>query len=123
MFDELGPDERLAVLRGLKLRTFEPGDVLVTEGEPPSGLYLLTAGGVKVYARDAESRNHPVGRLDEGDFFGEIASRSGLPRNATVVATASNPARMALSSTTNGPSERLMQGKRISSPARLSPST
>ncbi|HVQ31309.1 MAG TPA: cyclic nucleotide-binding domain-containing protein, partial [Vicinamibacteria bacterium] len=88
MFDELAPDERLSVLRGLKLRTFEPGDVLVTEGEPPSGLYLLTAGGVKVFARDAESHNHPVGRLDEGDFFGEIASRSGLPRNVTVVASA-----------------------------------
>ena len=88
MFDELAPDERLSVLRGLTLRTFEPGDVLVTEGEPSSGLYLLTAGGVKVFARDAESRNHPVASLEEGDFFGEIASRSGLPRNATVVASA-----------------------------------
>ena len=89
LFDELSKDERLEVLRGLKLRTFEPGDVLVTEGEPPSGLYLLTAGGVKVFARDAESRNHPVASLEEGDFFGEIASRSGLPRDATVVARAS----------------------------------
>ena len=88
MFDELAPDERLSVLRGLKLRTFEAGDVLVTEGEPQSGLYLVTAGGVKVFARDAQSRNHPVASLEEGDFFGEIASRSGLPRDATVVASA-----------------------------------
>ena len=88
MFDELRPDERLSVLRGLKLRTFEPGDVLVTEGEPRSGLYLLTVGGVKAYARDAESRNHPMGRLEEGDFFGDIVSRSGLPKNATLVASA-----------------------------------
>ena len=88
MFDELGPEERLSVLRGLKVRTFEPGDVLVTEGEPAGGLYLLTAGGVKVYTRDENSRNHALGRLEEGDFFGEIASRMGLPRSATVVASA-----------------------------------
>lgn len=89
MFDELAPDERQTVLRGMRLRTFEPGDILVTEGEPPSGLHLFTAGGVKVYARDAENRNHPLDRLFEGDFFGEIASRTGLPRSATLVATAS----------------------------------
>jgi CRP-like cAMP-binding protein len=89
VFDELTDDERLAVLRGLKLRTCEAGDVIVSEGEAAGGLFLLTAGAVRLYARDASGRNRPIGQLEEGDFFGEIASVAGLPRVATVVAVAS----------------------------------
>ena len=89
VFDELTDEERMAVLRGLKLNTFEAGDVLVSEGEASGGLFLLTAGSVRLYARDDASRNRPLGQLEEGDFFGEIASLAGLPRVATVVASAS----------------------------------
>jgi CRP-like cAMP-binding protein len=88
IFDEMAPEERLALMRGLRLRTYEPGDILVTEGEPPSGLYLVTAGGLRLHARDALGRNQEAGALQEGDFFGEVASLSGLPRHVTAVATA-----------------------------------
>ena len=64
------------------------GDVIVTEREPGQSLFILTSGRVKVFVRNPAGRNYAVAQLREGDFFGEIASLSGRPRTATVVAAA-----------------------------------
>jgi CRP-like cAMP-binding protein len=88
LLSELPAEERRAVLAGLKLRAFEPGDILTSEGEPPAGLVLVTAGSLWLHARGPDGRNTPVGLVEEGDFFGEVSSVPGLPRAATVVAAA-----------------------------------
>ena len=76
------------MVRGLRVHTFEAGDVIVTEREPGQSLYILTSGRVKVFVRNPAGRNYSVAQLREGDFFGEISSLSGRPRTATVVAAA-----------------------------------
>jgi CRP-like cAMP-binding protein len=86
LFKDLSDEELLAIVRGLRLHTFEPGDILVTEGEPGHSLFTLTTGHVKVFVRNPDRRNYAVATLTEGDFFGEISSLSGRPRSATVVA-------------------------------------
>jgi CRP-like cAMP-binding protein len=86
LFGELAEGEMLAVVRELRLLTCEPGDVVVTEGEPGDSLFIITTGAVKVFVRNPDGRNFVVGRLEEGDFFGEISSLSGRRRSATVVA-------------------------------------
>ena len=88
LFEGLSDDERVALVRGLKLRTFEPGDVVLTEGETGSSLFLLTAGAVRVFVRNPGGSNLLLDDLGEGDFFGEISILSGRPRNATVTAAA-----------------------------------
>jgi CRP-like cAMP-binding protein len=88
LFEGLSDDERVALVRGLKLRTFEAGDVILTEGEPGSSLFLLTAGAVRVFVRNPAGSNRLLDDLGEGDFFGEISILSGRPRNATVTAAA-----------------------------------
>ncbi len=88
LFQGLSDDERVALVRGLKLRTFEPGDVILTEGERAGSLFLLTAGAVKVFVRNPAGHNLLLDSLGEGDFFGEISSLSGQPRTATVTAAA-----------------------------------
>jgi CRP-like cAMP-binding protein len=88
LFEGLSDDERVALVRGLKLRTFEPGDVILTEGETAGSLFLLTAGAVKVFVRNPAGHNLLLDSLGEGDFFGEISSFSGRPRTATVTAAA-----------------------------------
>ena len=88
LFEGLSDDERVALVRGLKLRTFEPGDVILTEGETAGSLFLLTAGAVKVFVRNAAGHNLLLDNLGEGDFFGEIATLTGRPRTATVTAAA-----------------------------------
>jgi len=86
LFKDLSDEELLAIVRGMRLRTYEPGDIVVTEGEPGQSLFTLTTGHVKVFVRNPDQRNFEVATLTEGDFFGEISSLSGRPRSATVVA-------------------------------------
>jgi CRP-like cAMP-binding protein len=86
LLGELSEEERLKVVRGLRLLTYEPGDVILTEGEPGETLYLLTTGTVKVFVRNPASRNIEVRVLREGDFFGEVSILSGRPRTATITA-------------------------------------
>jgi CRP-like cAMP-binding protein len=88
LFSDLSEDELLAVVRGLRVHTFAAGDVIVTERERGQSLFILTSGRVKVFVRNPAGRNYPVAQLRSGDFFGEIASLSGRPRSATVVAAA-----------------------------------
>jgi CRP-like cAMP-binding protein len=88
LFEGLSDDERVALVRGLKLRTFEAGDVVLTEGETGSSLFLLTAGAVRIFVRNPAGSNKLLDDLGEGDFFGEISLLSGRPRNATVTAAA-----------------------------------
>jgi signal-transduction protein with cAMP-binding, CBS, and nucleotidyltransferase domain len=86
LFEDFNDDELLAVIRGLRLLTFEAGDVIITEGEPGQSLFVLTTGTVKVFVRDPAGRNVALCPLGEGAFFGEIATLSGRPRSATVTA-------------------------------------
>ena len=86
LFSDFSADELLAVIRGLRLVTAEPGDILVTEGAPGNSLFILTSGTVKVFVRDAGGDNHPIRKMTEGTFFGEVSILTGRPRSATIVA-------------------------------------
>jgi tetratricopeptide (TPR) repeat protein len=81
------PREAVArVAPGVQRRRFTPGDVLVTEGDPGTSLFLIARGSVRVLVLGGHGQPFDVRRLDAGDFFGELAVLSGWPRTATVVA-------------------------------------
>lgn len=86
LFSELSEVDLAALVQGLELLTFEPGEIVVTEGEPGDSLFVLASGRVRVSARDRAGRNHQVRVLDEGEFFGEISLVTGQARTATVTA-------------------------------------
>jgi len=87
LFKDLEEDELLAVVKGLRLRVFAPGDVILTEGETSDrSMFVISAGRVKVFVRNPTGRNVQLGQLEEGDFFGEIAGMSGQARTATITA-------------------------------------
>ena len=88
LFEDFTDDELVALIQGLRLLTFDPGDVVVTEGETGQSVFILTTGRVKVFVRAPDRRNAGVGALVEGTFFGEISTLSGNPRSATVIAAA-----------------------------------
>lgn len=88
LFRDFAADELAEVIRGMRLRTFEPGEILVSEGEPGQSLFVLTRGRVRAFVRDAEGRQVEVRQLEEGEFFGEAAILTGQRRSATLTAAA-----------------------------------
>jgi hypothetical protein len=86
LFSDFSQEELLAVMRGLRLLSFDAGDIIITEGEPGDSLFILTTGAVKAFVRNPAGRHVQVREMNEGSFFGEISVLSGRPRTATVTA-------------------------------------
>jgi hypothetical protein len=87
LFRDFSVDEMVAVIGGLKLLTFERGNVILREGHPGGSLYTLTSGRVRAFKRDpATGRQNQIGDLEEGAFFGEMSILTGQPRMASIVA-------------------------------------
>jgi len=86
LFRDFSVDAIASKKQGLKLLSYEAGEIIIGEGEPGESMYMLTAGRVKAFKRNAAGRNAPLGEMSEGAFFGEISVITGQPRTATVVA-------------------------------------
>jgi hypothetical protein len=86
LFKGFDPEELLAILEGLTLHTYEPGDIILTQGAPGHSLFILSTGIVKAFVKDEYGNYRFVRDLVEGSFFGEFAIVTGQPRAATVTA-------------------------------------
>ena len=80
-FAPLPPVALEAVARSSVERTFEPGSVLMREGDPGECYHAIAGGEVEVTIRD-----RPIRRLGRGDGAGDVALLSDGPRTATVTA-------------------------------------
>jgi voltage-gated potassium channel len=81
LFSRLGASEIADIMRLLRARTIESGEVLVRRGDAASSMYFITAGEVEI---DLPSQRV---RLSDGTFFGEIALLHRTKRSGTVTAT------------------------------------
>jgi cAMP-dependent protein kinase regulator len=87
LFQGFSQEELVAVMQGLRLVTFEPGEIILTEGDPGESLFVLTTGVTKAFIKNAGAvGQRQVRVMRDGDFFGEISILSGRPRTATVTA-------------------------------------
>jgi len=80
LFSHLTAGEIADIMRLLRARTIEQGEILVRRGDPASSMYFITAGEVQI-----ELPNQHV-RLADGTFFGEIALLHKTKRSGTVTA-------------------------------------
>ena len=85
LFDDFDEAELLEVIRGLRLRSFDPGDVVVVAGDPGESLFVVASGTVKAFVPTREGHKL-VREMDEGQFFGEISILTGGERTATITA-------------------------------------
>ena len=86
-FAEFPPPALEQLLSKTTVRSFAPLDVIVSEGDPGTSLFLLEEGEVEVRTTDPSGRRLVLARLSAGEFFGEVSVLTGKPRTATIVAT------------------------------------
>lgn len=72
----------LPLMSTMKYSTYNPGTVIIKNGELSDDLYFLLKGCVKVI----DLNNNVIAELQQGSFFGEMGVIDKGPRTATVVA-------------------------------------
>jgi CRP-like cAMP-binding protein len=85
LFSPLDRKQRLDLVRRFTAHDVAPGVVIIREGEPGRGLFILLAGEVDVSKVDGDSKIL-LASLKPGDVFGEISLLDDSAATATVTA-------------------------------------
>ncbi len=86
MFEQLSGRERKSLATLGVQRSFEPGAVVVRQGDQGVGLYVVLRGAVRVTQHALDGTSHELATLGDGQIFGEMALLDERPRSATVTA-------------------------------------
>lgn len=83
-FSALSARSFLNLASGARSLRLSAGELVFRQGDPGDALYVVAEGAVRVVAEGPPRTE--LGRLEAGEFFGEIALVTDEPRNATVEA-------------------------------------
>jgi CRP/FNR family transcriptional regulator, cyclic AMP receptor protein len=74
------------LMRITRSRTFKKGEIIITQKEAGSHLFIVTSGKVKIFAasKGRKQKTHAV--IGKGEFFGELALLDGTIRSASAQA-------------------------------------
>ena len=86
IFSALTQDELRQVGWIVHLRSYLPNEVIVEQGAPGVGMYIIQSGSADVILEVAEGEVIKLATLGERQFFGEMSLLDGAPRAASVVA-------------------------------------
>lgn len=81
-------DQLVEIRRQVEPITYDPGQVIIRQGEMGDRFYIITEGRADVLVRMPDGRDVIVDHLLPGRYFGEIALVKPGPRRATVRAAA-----------------------------------
>ncbi|HEX6272467.1 MAG TPA: cyclic nucleotide-binding domain-containing protein [Polyangiaceae bacterium] len=82
----VNPTERTDLVKRFSIRAFEPGERIVSQGQPSEGLFLIASGEVAIVQNDEAGEKTVVARLATGEVLGEVALVLRRPAIADVVA-------------------------------------
>lgn len=85
-FAELDDSALASVERAAIRRAYDPEQVILIEGEPCSGLYIVESGWLKAVKIGLEGREQVLQTLGPGDVFNAISVFTDAPNQATVAA-------------------------------------
>lgn len=86
IFQDLHRREYYKVESILHRRNWGGDEVIVQEGDPGVGMYIIVSGEVKIVQRGDDGSAHELATLVGGDFFGEQALLDQSPRTASAIA-------------------------------------
>ena len=86
LFSGLHERDLKLLAKSCKLRTFQEGQHLVKQGDDGIGLFIITAGRVKVTKTTAGGKEIDIATHGPGDFIGEFSVLDGAKRTASVIA-------------------------------------
>jgi len=89
LFEHLSPAERDLLVCRFQEESFEPGELILRQGDEGDRFYVLCEGHVQVRRSDPGEAERILADLGPGQFFGEQALLHSAPRDASVVATTS----------------------------------
>lgn len=85
LFENLDDPGRKRLLEGGTLENYDPGQIIMKEGEPGDSFFFVKTGAVEV-ATLRNGKKLKLADLAAGDFFGEVSVITAQPRTATVTA-------------------------------------
>jgi cAMP-dependent protein kinase regulator len=71
--------------------TYDPGQVILKQGDPPDRFYIIISGRCEIIDHHPDGRDITVDWREPGDYFGEIGLLQNQPRTATVRAASDSP--------------------------------
>ena len=83
LYAHLTPVLRSLAMRGV-VRSYPKKSILINEGDEGDSVFVLLKGSVKAFAMDTSGREIVYGKIQAGDYFGEM-SLDGGPRSASVM--------------------------------------
>ena len=86
LFDGLDASERESVFQLATTGAYQDGTVIIQEGDPGRGFFLLLEGTVSIDKQTIEGTPETLAILEPGECFGEMALVDHKPRSATCTA-------------------------------------
>jgi CRP-like cAMP-binding protein len=86
LFSGLSASEKAELAERLQYAPFARGDAITKQGNTAHWLYILAFGEAEVLYEPPAGAAQVIGRVQAGQFFGEMALISGEARSATVMA-------------------------------------
>jgi CRP/FNR family transcriptional regulator, cyclic AMP receptor protein len=91
LFSDLSQRELQTLSANCREREYPAGATLLRQGETGVGLFIITAGSVRVSQEAPSGDVRDLGTFERGSVLGEMSLLDDLPRTATV--TAAEPTR------------------------------
>lgn len=86
LFSDLSKNAFITLMERMKMRTAQPGEEIIKEGETGDSFFIVAQGKVRVEKFGDNGNPIVLATLGDGAFFGEMALLSDAPRTASIIA-------------------------------------
>lgn len=84
MFSHLSESDLSALSNYSYNKLIPKGSSIIRQGDKGDALYIILSGKVRVYTKNKSGQEITLGRLQNGDYFGELSLLDNSSRSASV---------------------------------------